>query len=321
MEINGKSFLITGGAGFIGSHLVDELLKHDVKELRICDSLVRGRIENLNAALKDSRVKYYFEKDGDIKKADNCKKITNGIDGIFHLVSRCLGYCQDNPKEAYETNVMGMFNLLEACIKNKVKRLIHSSSSSVYGNALYSPMDEEHPFMNKNIYGATKIACEAMIKSFYHKYGLPYLGLRYMNVYGPRQDYLGVYVAVIIKIIDNILKNESPVIHGDGSQAFDFVYVKDVCRANIIAMTANQTDTFCNISSGIKTSILELCKTIMGYMNSELPIKFLKVDTSTLVVDRIGSTDKAEKELGFKVATLLAKGLAETIDWKKLKEK
>ena len=316
MEIKGKSFLVTGGAGFIGSHLVDELLKFDIKELKICDNLVRGQIENLGNALKDSRVKLYAGKEGDIKSTGNVDIFTRNIDGVFHMAARCLGFCQDNPREAFNTNVMGLFNLLDACVKNKVKRVIYSSSSSVYGNSVYSPMDEEHPFMNRNIYGATKISGEAMIKSFYYKYDLPYVALRYMNVYGPRQDYLGVYIAVIIKIIDKILKNESPVIFGDGSQSFDFVYVKDVCRANIQAMNSNITNEYYNISSGQKTSVLELCKIIMKQMKTPLSIKFVDIKDRTLVSNRIGSTEKTERELGFTAKTVLEKGLAETIKWK-----
>lgn len=313
MNIKGNKFLVTGGAGFIPSHLVDMLLSRGAAEVRIIDNFVRGTRDNIKEALDDSRCKLI---EGDIRNTEHVLEATNNVDGVFHTASLCLGYCQDNPREGYEVNVTGTLNVLEACAKNKVGRLIFSSSSSVYGNAVYSPMDENHPFENKNIYGATKICGEALCRAYSNKYKLPCLSLRYMNVYGPRQDYLGTYVAVIIRIIDRLNQALPPVIHGDGSQSFDFVFVKDICRANCLAMESELTDDYFNISSGKQTSVLELSRKIIKLMNKDSEIEFIKSDDAVLVTNRIGSTKKAADKLGFTAETTLEQGLLETIRWK-----
>jgi len=315
MEIAEKRFLVTGGAGFIGSHLVDMLLDEGAGRVLVFDNFVRGTAHNLENALNDDRLEL-FDVKGDLTRPSELKKATQGVDGVFHMASVCLSYCQEYPQTALDVNICGTFNLLEACVENDVKRIVFASSSSIYGNADYSPMDENHPFNNRNFYGATKIAGEALHRAFYYKYGLDYLGLRFMNVYGPRQDYLGAYIAVIIKIIDRLQQNLSPIIYGDGSQAFDFVFVKDVCRACILAMKANTFDRFYNISSGIQVSILALCNHIMRLMEKEKEIQFKTVDDSTLVRNRIGSVDRARSELGFEVEVSLEDGLRRVIEWK-----
>lgn len=313
MKIENNKFLVTGGAGFIGSHLVDMLLEKGAAEVRIIDNFVRGTRDNIKDALNDHRCKLI---EGDIRNTDHVFCATENIDGVFHTASLCLGYCQDNPREGYDVNVTGTLNVLETCVKNKVGKLIFSSSSSVYGNAVYSPMDENHPFENKNIYGATKICGEALCRAYGNKYKLPYLSLRYMNVYGPRQDYLGTYVAVIMKIIDRLNQSLSPVIHGDGSQTFDFVYVTDICRANCLAMESGITDEVFNISSGKGISVLGLCRKIMKIMKCKYEIEFIPEDTSVLVTKRIGSMDKSFKRLGFRAGTGICEGIAKTIEWK-----
>ena len=317
MEIKGKKILITGGAGFIGSHLADILLDYDVDKVIIYDNFIRGTTNNIENALKDKRVELFHVK-GDITHTDELDKALKGIDVVFHFASLCLAYCQEYPRAALNVNITGTYNLLEACVNNKIKKIIFASSSSIYGNADYSPMDEKHPFNNKNFYGATKIAGEALFKAFYHKYGIEYLALRFMNVYGPKQDYQGIYVAVIMKIIDQLQNNLPPVINGDGSQSFDFIYVKDVCRACILAMHSNLSDQHYNISSGIQTSVLELCKKIMQLMNKEdIKILFNPTNDTTLVTNRIGSTLKALNELNFSTEVSLEQGLKEVIKWKK----
>ena len=208
MDMNGKRYLIVGGAGMIGSHTVDELIKEDVAEIRIYDNFSRGSEENLENALKDPRVKL-FEFGGDLLHRDILDVAMRGIDGVFHFAALWLLHCHEFPRSAYEVNIGGTFNILEAMLNNGVKRLVYSSSASVYGDAVEEPMTEHHPYNNTNFYGATKIAGEHMCRALYHRYKgtekhFEYVGLRYMNVYGPRQDYHGAYIAVMMKILDRL---------------------------------------------------------------------------------------------------------------------
>ena len=314
MEIEGNRFLVTGGAGFIGSHLVDMLLEKGAEKIIIFDNYIRGGEYNISQALRDKRVELFGVK-GDLTHVDEIERATQGIDGVFHMASLCLAHCQEYPRAGLDVNVVGTFNLLEACVKNEVKRVMFASSSSIYGNAVYSPMDEEHPWGNRNFYGATKIAGESLIQAFHFKYNLEYLAFRFMNVYGPRQDYLGVYVSVIIKIIDRLHQNLPPIIFGDGSQSFDFVFVKDVCRSLVLAMNSSHTNESYNISSGKQVSVLELSQTIMKLMKKEIPVEFKPVSDLTLVTNRIGSTEKAKIDFGFELETSLEDGLKQVIEW------
>ena len=315
MDLKGKKFVLIGGAGLIGSHTLDQLLKEDVTELIVYDNFVRGREENLKYALKDSRVKI-FDAGGDILQTDILDAALKGADGVFHFAALWLLQCHDFPRSAFKVNIEGTFNVIEACIKNNIKRLIYSSSASVYGDALTEPMDEDHPFNNKNFYGATKIAGEAMLHSFHHRYGLNFVGLRYMNVYGPRQDYKGAYIAVIMKMLDAIDKGEGPTIMGDGNEAFDFVAVEDCARANICSMRAESTDRFYNIGTGKRTSLKELAELIIKLTNCKVPIKFTPRSQATLVKNRIGCTKRAEAEINFKASVDLADGISSLIDWR-----
>ena len=274
MEIAGKKFLITGGAGFIGSHLVDMLLREDVAKIVVFDNFIRGGTHNLEQAIKDDRLELFEEK-GDLTHLGQVNRATRNIDGVFHLASLSLPYCQKYPRSGLDVNIVGTFNLLDACIKNNVKRIVFTSSSSVYGNAVYSPMDEKHPLEYRDFYAATKLAGEALFRTFYFKYNLAYLSLRFMNIYGPRLDYSGAYVAVIMKIIDRLEQDLAPIIYGDGSQSFDFVFVEDACRSLILAMISSLTCNTYNISSGKQISILDLCKRIQKIMNKNIPIEFI----------------------------------------------
>ena len=217
MNIKGKNFLVIGGAGLIGSHTVDQLLMEDVASIVIYDNFCRGAADNLESALKDSRVSI-FDAGGDITQPDILESAMRGADGVFHFAALWLLQCHEFPRSAFDVNVRGTFNVIECCVKTGVERLVYSSSASVYGDAVSEPMTEEHPFLNKNFYGATKIAGEAMLTAFHYRYGLNFVGLRYMNVYGPRQDYRGAYIAVIMKMLDAIDQGISPTIVGDGSK-------------------------------------------------------------------------------------------------------
>jgi len=221
---------------------------------------------------------------------------------------------------AFEVNIAGTFNVLEAAINNNVKRVVYSSSASVYGDAVEEPMSEDHPYNNTNFYGATKIAGEHMFRSLYHRYldtpsKFDYVGLRYMNVYGARQDYRGAYIAVIMKILDNLDKGNPPVVFGDGSQAYDFINVVDCGRANVCSMKSDATDNFYNVGTGVKTTIKELAEMILELTGSDLKIKYEPAGM-TFVKNRIGNPVKAEKEVGFKYSIELKEGLQRLIEWR-----
>lgn len=312
--LTGKKLLVIGGAGLIGSHVVDELLKHDVSEVVIYDNFTRGTHENLEQALKDPRVKI-FELGGDIIQTDILNEAIKGKDYVLHLAALWLLHCHEFPRSAFHVNIEGTFNILEACVKHDVKKLIYSSSASVYGDAIELPMTEDHIYNNKTFYGATKIAGEHMCRAYYHRYGLNYVGLRYMNVYGARQDYKGTYIAVIMKILDQIDQGLSPRVYGDGSQSYDFIYVSDVARANICALTAHSTDQCYNVGSGVQTSIKELTQMILKIKGSNLPIVY-EPQGQTFVTNRIGDPSRAEKEMGFKYSIDLETGLKRLIEWR-----
>jgi UDP-glucose 4-epimerase len=315
MDIRGKRLVVIGGAGLIGSHTVDQLTGEDVGEIVVYDNFVRGREENLAEALKDPRVKVY-DVGGDICQTDILGSALKGADGVFHFAALWLLQCHDYPRSAFDVNVQGTFNVLEACVANGVERLVYSSSASVYGDAVDEPMTEDHPFNNKNFYGATKIAGEAMATAFHHRYGLPVVGLRYMNVYGPRQDYHGAYIAVIMKMLDAIDRGEGPTILGDGSEAFDFVYVGDCAAANICAMQADTADRYYNVGTGQRTTLKELAEMLLALTGCNQPINYKERSQATLVRNRIGSPTRAAEEIGFVARKNLEQGLAELIEWR-----
>jgi UDP-glucose 4-epimerase len=210
-----------------------------------------------------------------------------------------------------------MFNVLDGCVRNGVKRLVWSSSASVYGDAVEEPMTEDHPFNNKNFYGATKICGEAMARAYHFRYGLDYVGLRYMNVYGPRQDYRGAYIAVIMKMLDAIDRGEGPTILGDGSEAFDFVAVEDCARANLCAMGATATDRFYNVGTGKRTSLKQVAEKLLNLTGSNQPINYAPRSQATLVRNRIGSPKRAREEIGFASQIDLDDGLKRLINWRR----
>ena len=315
MDIRGSRVLLIGGAGFIGSHVVDELLHEDLKEIIVYDNFCRGTMNNLEEAQKDPRVRIY-EIGGDICQTDILNSAVKGVDYVIHLAALWLLQCYEYPRAAFDVNVRGTFNVLEACVTNKVKKLIYSSSASVYGDALEIPMTEEHPYNNKTFYGATKIAGEQMCRAFYHRYGLNYVGLRYMNVYGPRQDYRGAYIAVIMKILDRIDRGLPPIVYGDGSQAYDFIYVSDCAKANLCALKAGTVDSFYNVGRGIQTTIKELTELILEITGSNLKIQY-EPEGTTFVKNRVGCPKKAEAEIGFKAQVGLKEGLERLIEWRK----
>ena len=318
MELKNSKVLVIGGAGFIGSFVVAELLKEDISEVIIYDNFARGKKEYLKESLKDARCKI-FPIGGDIREIDILNTAMQGMDYVICLSAMWLLHCKDYPRTAFDVNIAGTFNVLEACVNNNIKKLIWSSSASVYGDAVQLPMTEEHPFNNKNFYGATKIAGEAMATAFNDRYGLKVIGLRYMNVYGPHQDQTAAYTGVVPIMLNKIDANEAPIINGDGTQAYDFIYVEDVARCNVQALISDTDYGFYNVGTEVQTSIKQLCDLILELKKSDLKVTYKPYnadDARALVQNRIGSAVKAEKELGFKFKYNLTEGLLKLIEWR-----
>lgn len=313
MDLRNSRIALVGGAGLVGSHIADALLREPVAEIVIFDNFVRGTRTNLSEAAADRRVRIV---EGSITDQPAVDRLLDGIDGVFMLASLWLGECLVDPRSAWEVCTLGTWNVVEACRAHKVRRVVYSSSASVYGDAVAVPMTEEHPFNNRTTYGATKIACEQMLRAIHAQHRLRYVAMRYMNIYGPRMDDRGVYVSVIMKVLDRIASGRRPVIHGDGSQVFDFIYVDDVARANVLAMQAECADEPFNIGCGIGTSINELVALLLELTGSDLHPEFV-LDERSLVTRRIGSTDKAERMLGFRASTPLREGLRRLLEWRR----
>ncbi len=318
MNLDDKNVLVLGGAGFIGSHVVLELLKTNVNQVVIFDNFSRGRHVNIEKSIRDKRCTIY-PKGGDIRDIDVLNDAMIDIDIVIHLAAMWLLHCKDFPRTAFKVNIEGTFNVLEACVKNNIQRLIYSSSASVYGDAIEVPMSENHPFNNRNFYGATKISGEAMCRAYHDLYGLNYVGLRYMNVYGPNQDQNAIYTGVIPILLNKIDSNEIPILNGDGSQAYDFINVTDAARCNIHAIEKSVSDQFYNVGTGVQTSISELCKLILHLKNSNLEVvykPYSKSDNRQLVKNRIACIKKAKSDLGFEYKVGLIEGIKQLIDWR-----
>ena len=312
MKLDNSRILVIGGAGFVGSHIVDQLTREPVSEIIILDNFVRGTYNNIEQAKKDSRVKVV---EGSITDIDLLSSVMKNTDYIFHLAALWLFECVHQPRSALEVNIDGTYNVVESAQKAGVKKVIYSSSASVYGDAVTIPMAEDHPLNNRTMYGATKIAGEQFFRSNYEQNGMDYAGLRYMNIYGPRMDYKGAYVSVIMKVLDRIDSGQAPVIFGDGSQSYDFVHVEDVARANILALKSDATDVFINIGMGTKTTINELVRKLLKLTGSDMKPEY-KTQEQMFVTHRVGSTEYAEKILGFKAGIQLDDGLKSVVKWR-----
>lgn len=313
MNLKDTRLVVIGGAGFIGSHIVDQLRREPVREVVIVDNFVRGTRPNIAAALRDPRVTLV---EGSITDRAMLKRVVAGADGVFLLAALWLYECVHEPRSAVEVNIDGTWNVIEAVREAGVKRIVYSSSASVYGDALAIPMTEDHPFNNRTMYGATKIAGEQFLRAVYEQHKLPYLGLRYMNVYGPRMDYKGTYVSVIMKVLDRIAAGQRPVIFGDGSQAYDFVHVDDVARANVLSMESAAADKCLNIGFGVQTTINELVQVLLKLTGSSLTPEY-KPNEQMFVTNRIGSTELAEQLIGFKATVPLIDGLRSVVEWRR----
>lgn len=313
MNISGSRVLVIGGAGLVGSHLVDQLIDEDVEEIIVFDNFIRGTRRNLAKAMKSPKVQVI---EGTITDRDHLQKAMSGVDIVFSLAALWLFECVENPRACVDVNIVGNYNIIELAHQLGVKRIVHSSSASVYGDAVAVPMTEEHPFNNRTMYGASKIAIEQILRANNEMYGLDYIAYRYMNIYGPRMDYAGTYVSVIPKVLDRIDQGLPPVIFGDGSQSYDFIYVGDVARANILGAKNDTSDEFFNIGMGIKTTINELVSILLELTGSDLEPEY-RPQEQMFVTHRVGSTEKAETMLGFRAEVPLREGLQRFIEWRR----
>ncbi len=311
--LRGASVLVTGGAGTIGSAIVDQLLDAGAGEIRVLDHLVSGRRATLADALADSRVRLY---EADIRDRDAVNDLTRGTDFVFHQAAIRITQCAEDPRLALEVLADGTFNVLEAAAAHGAARVIAASSASVYGLAEEFPTRENHHLhSNDTFYGAAKAFNEGMLRSFHAMYGLAYTGLRYFNVYGPRMDVHGLYTEVLVRWMERIADGRPPLIFGDGAQTKDFIYTTDIARANLLAAVQDTPAGIYNIASGTETSLLELARALLVVMNSDLDVEFGPERTVNGVSRRLADTSAAAADLGFKAEVPLHKGLTELVQW------
>jgi UDP-glucose 4-epimerase len=314
MDIKDSNILVTGGCGLVGSTTIDLLLRdYSPASIVILDDLSRGTLANVEAALKDPRVTLIQE---DIRDPEAVRRATQGMDAVIHMATLRITACAANPRDAMKVMCDGSFNVVEAAQAAGVRKVVAASSASIYGLADTFPTREDHhPYNNRTWYGASKIMLEGLLRSFNEMYGLPYVALRYFNVYGPRMDIHGKYTEVLIRWMERIAAGTPPLILGDGAQTMDFVYIEDVARSNILALQAEQTDDVFNIASGTETSLNDLAVTLLKVMGSDLEPEYGPERTVNPVSRRLADTTKAEQLLKFKSQIDLEDGLSQLVDW------
>jgi UDP-glucose 4-epimerase len=313
--ITGQRVLVTGGAGTIGSALVDQLVEAGAAQIVVLDNLVRGRRANL-AEAKAAAGDRLTLIEGDINDRALVNDLTTGTDVVFHLAALRITQCAEQPRLALESLVDGTFTVAEAAVAAGVKKVIASSSASVYGLAESFPTTERHhPYNNDTFYGAAKTFNEAMLRSFHAMYGLDFVALRYFNVYGPRMDTHGVYTEVLIRWMERIARGERPLIFGDGAQTMDFVHVHDIARANVLAARADVTDSVYNIASGTETSLLDLASALLAAMDADLVPEFGPARAVNGVTRRLADITAAGKDLGWYPQIGLDEGLRGLVAW------
>ena len=311
--VTGERMLVTGGAGTIGSTLVDQLVEAEAAEIVVLDNFVRGRHENLAWARANGNVTVV---EGDVRDAPLVAELTQGVDVVFHQAAIRITQCAEQPRLALEVLVDGTFNVVEAAAAADVRKLVAASSASVYGLASEFPTTEQHhPYANDTLYGAAKAFNEGLLRSYHEMTGLDYVALRYFNVYGPRMDVYGMYTEVLVRWMERIARGEPLVIFGDGTQTMDFVCVTDIARANVLAAEADVTDAVFNVASGVETSLHELASTLLRVMGSDLPVEYGPERSVNKVPRRLADTTRAQAALGFSAEIGLEQGLTRLVEW------
>ena len=313
-QIRGATVCVTGGAGFVGSHIVEQALEAGAARVIVIDDLVRGRLENLEAARRAGHVDVII---GDIVDEALVDRAIDGSDIVFHQAALRITHCAAEPRRAIAVMINGTQNVLDACVRHGVKKVLAASSASVYGEPRYLPVDEEAPFDNRTLYGATKIANEQMLRAYNEMFGLRYLALRPFNVYGPRMDIHGAYTEVLIRWLDRLQSGEPPVIFGDGLQTLDFVHVRDVARAYILAAQSDLDDRVYNVGSGEETSLRDLCRMLCeeaGHPDIEPRFEPAR-RVNPIATRRRAAIDRIRADLGWTPEIGLREGLRELVRW------
>jgi len=314
MKINGSKILVTGGCGLVGSTTIDLLLRdYSPAQIVIIDNLNRGTLHNVDEALKDPRVSLVR---GDIRDVETMHKVTAGMDAVIHMATLRITACAAEPREALGVMCDGSFNVLEAAQAAGVKKVVAASSASIYGLAEQFPTREDHhPYANRTWYGASKIMLEGLLRSYNDMFKLPYVALRYFNVYGPRMDLHGRYTEVLIRWMDRIAAGQPPLILGDGKTTMDFVYIEDVARSNILALESDVSDEVFNVASGVETSLNDLAAALLRVMGSKLKPEYGPERSVNPVSRRLACTKKASEKLGFRSTISLDDGLSRLVEW------
>ncbi|MGE3272782.1 MAG: NAD-dependent epimerase/dehydratase family protein [Chloroflexota bacterium] len=313
IQLSGSRVLVTGGAGFIGSYIVDQLLESGAEHVAIIDDFVRGRHENVADAVSTGRVQVV---EGDIRDAALVDRLTDGCDLVFHQAALRITQSAEEPVRAVQVMVNGTQNILEAARKHGIKKIAAASTASVYGDPSYLPMDEKHPFNNRTLYGAVKIANEQILRSYNEMFGLQYVMFRPFNVYGPRMDVFGAYTEVMIRWLERLSRGEPPIIFGDGLQTMDFIYVEDVAEAYIKAMASDVSDEVFNCGTGIETSLRDLCTQLcIAAGHPEMEPVYAPARTVANVTRRQACTRLARERVGWEARTPLADGLNKLVAW------
>ena len=312
--LHGKKVLVTGGAGFVGSHIIDLLVERGCAEIVALDNMVRGRADNLAEAMARGPVRIV---EGDIRDSALLDSLVQGCDLVFHQAALRITHCAEDRQAAFDVMAAASFQLLESCVRHKVARVVAASSASIYGMAEHFPTAEDHhPYGNRTLYGAAKSFLEGMLRSYNDMCGLNYVALRYFNVYGPRMDIHGKYTEVLVRWMDRIRAGQPPLIFGDGSQTMDFVHVRDVARANIAAAEAAVTDRVYNVASATETSLLQLAQALAQVMGRpDLEPEFGPERSVNPVPRRLAGIAAADRDLGFRASIPLTEGLAELVRW------
>jgi UDP-glucose 4-epimerase len=313
VTLRGSRALITGGAGLIGSHIADELVRVGASEIVILDNFVRGRRQNLEWAMAHGPVTIVA---GDIRNRSLVDTVMQGVDVVFHQAAIRITQCAEEPRLALEVLVDGTFNVVEAAANAKVAKVVAASSASVYGMAdVFPTVEAHHPYHNRTLYGAAKAFGEGLLRSYHEMNGLNYAALRYFNVCGPRMDAFGAYTEIFIRWMERIAAGHPPVIFGDGQQTIDFVNVIDVARANVLAAAAPVTDEVFNVASGEETSLNVLADVMLKAMGSAMTPEHVPERKVNPVPRRLADISKARTMLGFEPTVSLAQGIDQLVAW------